>query len=91
MAGTISYDFDPGQDVYVIEQIECSSDNKEGLAVHPGKVIRVHSEVLVNSTGADNLRYDVRIQGRSGTLELEQSDVFATKAAAITDYQTRIQ
>lgn len=90
MAGTINYQFDPDQDVYVIEQIQCSN-NKEGLVVHPATVVRVFTEVLINSSGSDNLRYDVRIEGRSGTIELEESDVFATKADAITEYETRIQ
>lgn len=91
MAGTINYQFDPDQDVYVIEQIQCSNNNKEGLVVQPATVVRVFSEVLINSSGSDNLRYDVRIEGRSGTIELEESDVFETKSAAITEYQTRIQ
>lgn len=90
-AYTIEHLYQVDSTVYVIESFDCGSNSSEsGIAVQKGRVIRVHSEVLVNSTGADNLRYDVRIDGRSGTVEFKQEDVFKTKSAAVTEYETRI-
>ena len=84
MAGTINYNFDPNQEVYVIDTCE----DPAILAVRKGVVLRVKANVLVTET---TLIYDVKIDGGKGTFEFEETDVFADKPTAIADYQTRIE
>lgn len=81
MAGTINYQFDPDQEVYVID-----SCNNKPYVTH-GTVLRVRAEVLVTGT---SLEYDIRLAGNAGTAAFEESDVFADKASAIAEYNNRV-
>lgn len=82
MAGVINYLYDPNQQVYVINV--CTNNN---MYVIGGTVLRIRSEVLLTTT---TLKYDVRLQGNNGTIEFEESDVFATLNDAMTEYQLRL-
>lgn len=81
MSGTINYDFSPNDNVYIID--EC--DDKP--YVTSGVVVRVRAEVLVVG---EKILYDVRLINNSGTKEFQATDVFADKATAIAEYETRV-
>lgn len=78
--------FDPNQDVFVIDEVDCKDPLDKAISVRPGKVIRVRAEVLVTET---TLLYDVRLESSVGTKQYEETDLFATLPAAIAEYQTR--
>ncbi len=79
--GTIVHQYDPNQDVYVIEDCE------NNLYVTNGTVIRVRIEALVSG---NEIIYDIRLAGKSGTTEFMESDVFVDKPTALTEYDTRL-
>lgn len=88
MAGTVDYLYDPNQEVYVIRSIGCTRPVDDTiLSVERGTVVRIRAEVLLSE---QKLRYDIRLEGQSGTEEFEEDDVFADKASAVTEYQTRL-
>jgi hypothetical protein len=84
MAGTINYTHSPNDPVYVINK--CEDVNKQQYVIS-GVVVRVRAEVLV--TG-DKVTYDVRMSNSNGTKEFHSDDVFANKADAITEYESRV-
>lgn len=88
---SFEYRFRPNDRVYVIEDVEAEDSRESGIAIQKGKVIRVFSEVLVNSTFDDNLMYDVRVDGRTGTNEFNPDDVFATLSDAVQQYEQRVK
>lgn len=84
MAGSISYLYDPNQDVYVIDTCD---DSSSVISVIAGTVIRVNGTVLVSET---TLTYDIRLDGNIGTKTFEEADVFTDLASAVTEYQSRL-
>lgn len=81
MAGTIAYLYDPNQTVWVIDEVN------EVLAVREGKVVRVRAEVLITS---GKLVYDVRVGQEAGTKEFVETNLFATLADAVAEYELRL-
>jgi hypothetical protein len=81
MAGTINYQYDPNQEVYVINT--CS----EKPYITTGTVIRVRAEVLVTET---KVAYDIRLANNAGTSAFLEDDVFPDKATALIEYETRV-
>jgi hypothetical protein len=85
MAGTISYLYDPNQDVFVINDVR----NYSGIiAVQEGRIIRVNIDVLSNDT---SLTYDVVVAGENGTKNFVETDIFPDLPTAIAEYQLRLQ
>lgn len=79
--GTIVHAYNPNQSVYVI-------DNCGGNPfITSGVVVRVRAEALV--TG-NTVRYDIRLDGGTGTREFVEASVFANKADALVAYDALI-
>lgn len=81
MAGTVNYLYDPNQEVYVITSCDM------GLQVVSATVLRCRAEVLITGT---KIVYDVRLHGNRGTVDLQETDIFADKSSAVAEYETRI-
>ena len=79
--GTVNHAYDPNQSIYVID----SCDGNPFIS--GGVVIRVRINVLVSET---TIKYDIRLDGTSGTKEYNESDVFVDKASALTAYDAKI-
>lgn len=82
---TVNFEFSPNDEVYVLEELDCEKPNKTGLTIQEGIVIRIHTEGLINSEAQDNIAYDVRIQGRTGTTEFKEADVFPRTSDGLDD------
>ena len=93
MAGTITHALNAGQQVYVV--VECPDDapnsssrsSTNALAVRKGTIIQIRTTVLITGT---MLEYDVRILTQSGTVVLEEDQVFATLQDALVEYEARL-
>lgn len=78
---TVEYDFEPSQIVYIISP--CNGQ----LYIERGEVVRVRIDVLVSGT---TIRYDIRLDGTTGTRSFTSDDVFVDKATALAEYGTRV-
>ena len=81
MAGTINYDYDINQDVYVIDICE------NNMYVIGGNVRLISAQVNNTET---IVKYNIRLAGSRGTKDFVATDVFADKSSAITEYDSRI-
>lgn len=77
----VDYEFEPDQDVYVIDTCD------DQPYIQSGTVLRVRIYILAAET---KILYDVRLDGRTGTEEYSEEDVFIDKATALTEYETRV-
>lgn len=82
MAGTINYDFDPGQIVWVIDEESC-----ENMTVRQATIVQVRGNVLTTSS---TVKYDVRYGTDAGTKEVLEDNIFATLGDAMTEYEDRL-
>lgn len=85
--GTVVYAYEPNQEVYVI-------DGCDGRPlIRSGTVIRVRISILA-ATGSPatdgTILYDIQLDGDIGTSVFDEENVFADKATALIEYDTRI-
>jgi len=98
MAGTILYDYDPGQAVWVItEPISTSSAcPDQDSAVIAGTIIQVKASILTSTplvgspVASVEPTYDVRLESDTGTQEFIQDDIFPSLTLAIDEYEVRL-
>jgi len=81
MSGTIPYNFNPQQTVWVITT--CNSN----FMVRQGLIIRVQGTKLGSPT---TVTYDIQLLGDNGTTLFNEIDVFVDLATATTEYQLRL-
>lgn len=81
MSGTISYQFNPQQTVWVITT--CLAN----LILRQGTVIRVQGTKLGSPTV---VTYDIQLSGDPGVVVFDEIDVFADITPAITEYENRL-
>ena len=88
LMGTVTYLYEPNDVVWAI-----SSGATCPTAVLKGTILRVRIIVSVG-TGSPavttKIYYDIRLDGNLGTTEFLEADVFATLAAATTEYENRL-
>ena len=84
MSGSIAYDFDINQEVFVIEP--SISESCAG-AVRKAKVKRVRIELLVSGP---QVLYDIHVSKTNGVVTYTPDDVFADLPTALTEYSTRV-
>ena len=82
MASPIAYAYEPEAIVWVI-----TTSNGCASAVKEGTVIQVRINVLSTST---TIKYDARLVDDIGTTEFIETDIFATLADAINEYEIRL-
>lgn len=80
---TITYNFIPAQEVWVITQPE----GCDIVGVHKGEVIQVRAK---EATNISVLEYDVRLVGQRNTVVFTEDDMFIDKATALVEYDTRL-
>lgn len=97
MSGIIEFEFNPGQTVWVIEQVSNCGYNDTTPAVREGVVLQVRATLQLTTVPAsgsplvyDAVVYDVRIGTLAGSKTFNPDNVFATLNDAITEYQTRV-
>ena len=90
MAGILNYMYDPNQIVYAIVKVsDADNVNAKVTAVRKCKIIRVRFSLLVTTTNMTPM-YDVQVEQNTGTIELEETDIFATLTEAVDEYELRI-
>jgi len=86
MSGTINHLYLPGDSVFVISSATGSA-HECPLAVEPATIIQFTAVELLNTT---TLTYGCRVGTELGMTDYAETDIFATLAAAITEYQMRL-
>lgn len=81
MASPVNYNYEPNDNVYVINS--CVGNPY----VTSGVIVRVRIQVLVTET---MIRYDVRLSGNNGTREFAEEDLFVDKPTAMAEYENRV-